>query len=256
MRAIVWSGALLGSNLHHALVPAGRLEHPAALADEERQRLLHIDVLARGAGQHHLQCVPVVRGGDHDGLDVLVLEHPSEIAIALGRAAQQRERFVATAAMCLGDRNEIRILLRLEIEDVALADQTVADETDAHALVRRRARAASLAAESAAAPARRNERLGSLAWLATEDECLMTSSKKARATVPAQKRQCRSVTARPRTAPGGARRLWNGRLPRIVPAGDGQFLRVPAENSTQAARPSILVGSDAQAVGTSRDAPS
>ena len=39
------------------------------------------------------------------------------------------------AAVDLGDGDEVGVLLRLEVEDVALADQAVADEADADALV-------------------------------------------------------------------------------------------------------------------------
>ena len=85
---IVRPGALLRSDLHDALVSLGHVDHPAAFADEQRQRFLDVHVLAGGAGQHGLQGVPVVRRRDHDRLDILVVEQAAKVAVALGRFAE------------------------------------------------------------------------------------------------------------------------------------------------------------------------
>src|SRR5262249_58791516 len=56
----------LQADLHYALIPLSRLDHPAAFGDRERKRLLDINILARLTGVNHLQRMPVVgRGDDH-----------------------------------------------------------------------------------------------------------------------------------------------------------------------------------------------
>ena len=50
------------------------------LEDVVRARLLDVHVLARLAGPDGLQRVPVVRGGDGDRVDVLVVEHLADVA--------------------------------------------------------------------------------------------------------------------------------------------------------------------------------
>ncbi len=69
----------MGSDLHDAVVLAGSVDHRAAFHERDRQRLLDVDVLARLAGGDHLDRVPVVGGGDHDGVDVLAIEQDSKI---------------------------------------------------------------------------------------------------------------------------------------------------------------------------------
>src|SRR4026207_2415533 len=53
-----------------ALGPPPALPHPLALAQHERERLLDVDVLARGAGEDRHQRVPVIGRRDDDRGDV------------------------------------------------------------------------------------------------------------------------------------------------------------------------------------------
>src|ERR1017187_8440896 len=71
---------------HHddAVVFARRLYYPLAFVVEHRHRLLDVNVLACGAGHGGEHRVPVVGGGDHRRLDVLVVQHLAEVAEALG----------------------------------------------------------------------------------------------------------------------------------------------------------------------------
>ena len=69
---------------HDAVVFAGRLNHPFAFVDEECHRLFNIDVLAGRACQDGVQRVPVVRRRHHHALDILVLVHLPEVAVAFG----------------------------------------------------------------------------------------------------------------------------------------------------------------------------
>ena len=58
-----------------------------ALEDVVADRLLDVDVLARLAGPDRRQRVPVVRRGDRDGVDLVVVEDPAEVldVLRLGR---------------------------------------------------------------------------------------------------------------------------------------------------------------------------
>src|SRR5262249_37071788 len=70
----VGGAAALGADLHDAVVFAGRLHHAPPLDKVVADRLLDVDVLAGLAGPDGGQGVPVVRGGDDQGGDVLVRE--------------------------------------------------------------------------------------------------------------------------------------------------------------------------------------
>ena len=74
------------------------VDHPAAFADEERQRLLDVHVLARRAGHHGHERVPVVGRRDDHGVNVFVVEQLAEVAVALGARRRTRRRPVPGAA--------------------------------------------------------------------------------------------------------------------------------------------------------------
>ena len=69
----------VNADLDDPVVLPRRLDHRPALDDRHRQRLLDVDVLARVAGGDHLDGVPVVGRGDHDGVDILAIEDRAEI---------------------------------------------------------------------------------------------------------------------------------------------------------------------------------
>ena len=68
-------GAALGAVLDDPVVLPRGLDGDPALVDVVAARLLDVDVLARLAGPDRHQGVPVVRRGDRDRVDRLVLEH-------------------------------------------------------------------------------------------------------------------------------------------------------------------------------------
>ena len=76
--------SVLETDLHHDLVLARGVHHLTAFPDGVASRLLHVDVLAGLGGPDARQGVPVVRGGDGDGVDVLVVEHPAHVPDRLG----------------------------------------------------------------------------------------------------------------------------------------------------------------------------
>ena len=134
-RSIVTPAALLGAHLHHAVVLAGHLGHPLAFVDEERHWFFDVDVFASRAGHHGHHGVPMVGRGDHHGLDVLVIQHFAEVAIRLRAAAQLGDALIHARRIGLGEGHHIGVLLVLEVEDMLRADEPVANETDADAVV-------------------------------------------------------------------------------------------------------------------------
>ena len=137
--------AALRPHDHDAVVLASGLDHPLAFVDEHGHRLFDVDVLARRASHDGEQCVPVVRRRDHDALDILVLIHLAEIAIALGvRIRDVLQPFVEARLVDVADAHQVDVGELLEIRDVLFPDQSESDKPDAdavvgakHALVRR-----------------------------------------------------------------------------------------------------------------------
>ena len=127
---------LLGADLDDPLVPPGDVDHPPPLADEQAQRLLDVHVLARRAGHHGHQGVPVVGRRDDHRVDVAVVEQGrgsrrnsrAEPPIS-ATASSRRPRWTSAMATMLG------VGLIAEVEDVPLADQAEADEAQADPIV-------------------------------------------------------------------------------------------------------------------------
>ena len=77
----VSAGASLCTALHQAVVAPGRGNHLASLEQVVADRLLHINVLARLARPNSCQCMPVIAGGNRDGVDVVVIENAAQILL-------------------------------------------------------------------------------------------------------------------------------------------------------------------------------
>ena len=73
--------ALLRAHLDDAIVAARGVDHDAALADGERERLFDVDVLARLARHDRRQRVPVIGRADDHRVDVLAIEDAAEVAV-------------------------------------------------------------------------------------------------------------------------------------------------------------------------------
>jgi len=74
--------------LDDALIFAGRFNHFAALEKVVAGRFLDVNILARLAGPHCCQRVPMVRRRDGNRVHILVVEHPAQIGAGLDAAAQ------------------------------------------------------------------------------------------------------------------------------------------------------------------------
>ena len=80
----VMPAALLEADLHDAVVPPGRVDHPQRRLDPVRDGLLDVHVLAGRAGIDGHRAVPVVRRRDEHGVDVLAVEDPPVVLVRLG----------------------------------------------------------------------------------------------------------------------------------------------------------------------------
>ena len=69
------------ADLDDLVVASRGLDHPAPLGDRVRGRLLDVHVLARLERPDGGERVPVIRRGDDDAVDVLVIEHAAEILL-------------------------------------------------------------------------------------------------------------------------------------------------------------------------------
>ncbi len=74
--------ALLAADLEDAPRPVDRVAEGPALGDREGGRLLQVDVLAGLDGRDRRKGVPVVRGADEDGVDVLAREQLPVVEVA------------------------------------------------------------------------------------------------------------------------------------------------------------------------------
>jgi len=88
------AAAALRADLDHTIVLPGSLHHLASFINIIGNRLFYINVLAFLASPDGLQRMPMIRRGNGDRIDILVIEQPAEIHL--------RFRFVA------GDLFQIR----------------------------------------------------------------------------------------------------------------------------------------------------
>ena len=77
-------GAPLGADLNDTLVRFGGVDHREAFLDRAAGGLLGVHVFAGLAGVNHHDRVPVIRGGDNDGVDVLAFEDLSIVLVGEG----------------------------------------------------------------------------------------------------------------------------------------------------------------------------
>jgi hypothetical protein len=77
----------------------------------------------------------MIGSGDDDHVDFTIVQELSEIPVTFDRATDQGARFLEPASMHLGHSGQANVRLSLKIQDMALANQSVANEADSHALV-------------------------------------------------------------------------------------------------------------------------
>ncbi len=109
----------LRTDLHDAIVVPRRLYHPLAFLNSTRSGSLDIDVLASLAGEQHLQSVPMIRRGDHHGIDVLAIKTFAKILVASCCAVSGFEPLVKVRPKNAAHRYNFRVgLLKNVCHDV------------------------------------------------------------------------------------------------------------------------------------------
>jgi hypothetical protein len=78
---------LLAPRLHDTVVPLGGGDHCPTFGDRQAERLFDVDVFARLASVDGGQGMPVIGRRDDNGVDVLAIEQPAIVAVAVTRAA-------------------------------------------------------------------------------------------------------------------------------------------------------------------------
>jgi len=121
---------------NNAVVLAGGLDHPLPFVDEDGHRLFDINIFARRAGKDAQERMPVVRRGDNDSRDILVLVHLPEIVVPLCIGAfHVGEPLFHPRLIGVAHAQQFDIFELLEVRDVLFADQTKADDTNADPVV-------------------------------------------------------------------------------------------------------------------------
>ncbi len=135
----VRGAARLHADLDDALVLAGGLDHLAAFPDVVGERLLHVDVLARLAGQDGPEGVPVVGRRVDQGVHVLVVEDTPEVLHDLRRFAlgllDGLLRPCRAAVVRVADIDDLRIAAAGEHLGHGRAPAPAAHQADHHLLI-------------------------------------------------------------------------------------------------------------------------
>ena len=131
--------AALRAGLADPVVLPRGLDHAAAFADVVADRLLDVDVLAGLHRPNGRQGVPVVRRGDRDDVDRLVVKRLADVADELGLAALLRldllDAFLADRFVRVADARDLA-LGQIDVRaDVVAAAAANADDHDAQPVV-------------------------------------------------------------------------------------------------------------------------
>jgi hypothetical protein len=73
--------ASLGAYLNHPSILTSRLKHGLSLADIDADGFLHIDIGSRFDSLDHVECVPVVRGGNQHNVEIFIRKHFAIIGV-------------------------------------------------------------------------------------------------------------------------------------------------------------------------------
>src|SRR5260370_33239397 len=79
--------------------------------------------------------MPMVGRGNDARVHLTIVQELWEVAVSFDGAADQGAGLFEPAAMHLGHRGQANVRLGLKVEHVTLANQSVANEPDVHALV-------------------------------------------------------------------------------------------------------------------------
>ena len=142
------AGAALGAGLDDELGEVVRGgDELLAFEDVMRKRLLDVEVLAGLERPDALDGVLVVRGGDGDGVDVLVFEHLSHVGVALG-ARVVLQALGDDLGVDVAEGDDADALDLLELLDVFQTAAAEADDGDAEVTVGARGLGVGLGADA------------------------------------------------------------------------------------------------------------
>ena len=130
------AGAILRAHLHHAVCAFGHLEHPTPLAHEERRRLFDVHVLARGAGHHRHERVPVIRRTNVDRVHIFVRQQLAKIGVSRRAGAGHFRRRLQPPAMHIAHRGDLCIRLLQDCREMKAPDEPESDQAHMDALIR------------------------------------------------------------------------------------------------------------------------
>src|SRR5439155_24862156 len=109
------------ADLCDALRFLGYRYHLLSFGDGQAERLLDIDVLARPAGGHELQGMPVIRRGDRHGVDVLAVEEFTEIVVQPGPPADVLVRRREIRLVDVAEPDDFHVLVAQERTETLIA---------------------------------------------------------------------------------------------------------------------------------------
>ncbi len=130
--------AALGPHLADAAELAGPLRDHADLFDVVAARLLDIHILAGLHRPHGHHGMPVIRSGDGDHVDVLVVEQPTEILLEPrhpGQILQLRPAFHQPGRVAIGKSDHLGIGISQPLFHVRGTSAAQADDGDTQLLV-------------------------------------------------------------------------------------------------------------------------
>ena len=129
------AGAALGAGLDDELGEVLRGgDELLAFEDVMREGLLDVEVLAGLERPDALDGVLVVRGGDRDGVDILIFEHLADVGVALG-AGEGLQTLGDDLGVDVAEGDDADTFDLLELIDVILTTAAEADDGDAEVTV-------------------------------------------------------------------------------------------------------------------------
>ncbi len=135
-RRVMRPGPLLAAGLHHALVFARRVQHPAPVGHGEREWLLAVHILARVAGRHGHQGVPVIGRAHNHRIDIFLLQQLAEIVETLRAAVGHRQALLQKRLVHVADRRRLEVRLFEKGPQILAPASAAADQPHAHPIVR------------------------------------------------------------------------------------------------------------------------
>ena len=123
---------VLGARVENPFRAPGGLHHGAPFPNGERERLLHVNVLACFEAQHRGNGVPVIGSGHHHGIHFLDLEHPAKVAQRFRAAAGQIFRSALRVGIVhVAGRQQLRVRrLQQAAHDLPAAPSTTDQSHD------------------------------------------------------------------------------------------------------------------------------